>query len=93
MPTGAWTSGAGKAREPVGGVHRDGGTGVGPNAAGGGGEGVERTSSKSPGPASGLRVPRIVSVPPSASAPVPDENVCVHELTDGVNVLMLDRQS
>lgn len=93
MPTGAWTSGAGKAREPVGGIHRDGSTGVGPPATGGCGEGVERTASKGPGPGSGLRVPRIVSVPPPASAPVPGENACVHELTDVVNALTLNGQS
>jgi hypothetical protein len=74
-------------------MHRDGSTGVGPTAAGGGGEGVERAQSKGPGPASGLRVPRIVSVPPPASAPVPGENACVHELTDGVNALTLGGQS
>jgi hypothetical protein len=93
VPTGVWTSGAGKAREPVGGIHRDGSTGVAPTATGAGGEGVERTASKGPGPGSGLRVPRIVSVPPPTSAPVPGENACVHELTDGLNALMLDGQS
>jgi hypothetical protein len=87
VPTGVWTSGAGKAREPVGAIHRDGS--IGPTATGGGGEGVERTASKGPGP----RVPRIVSVPPPASAPVPGQNAFVHELTDGVNALTLDGQS
>jgi hypothetical protein len=90
VPTGVWTSGAGKAREPGGGIHRDGG----PMSAGGGAEGVERTPSKGAGPGSGLKVPRIMSAPSPAPAPnMPTENAGLHDLADGVKALVFDEQS
>jgi hypothetical protein len=54
---------------------------------------MERTLSKFPGPGSGLRVPRMVSAPPPASAPMPTENATTHDLMDGMNALALDEQS
>jgi hypothetical protein len=84
-----WTSGAGKAREPGGGVHRDNVGNVGPVS---GVEGVERTPSKGQGLTPGLRVPRIASDPPSSYAPVCGEDTCIPDLTDGVNALVLDKE-
>jgi hypothetical protein len=81
VPTGVWTSGAGKAREPGG-----------PVSANSVVEGVERTPSKGQGQAQGLRVPHVVSAPPSASAPVPSEDTCIPVLTDAVNALSLDKE-
>jgi hypothetical protein len=78
VPSGVWTSGAGKAREPV---NRDGGV-----------EGVERTPSKGQGLTPGFRVPRVVSAPPSGSATIPSEDTCIPDLTDGVNALALDME-
>lgn len=92
VPTGVWTSGAGKAREPGGGTHRDGdgGNSSGPVSATSV-EGMERTLSKGQGQAQGLRVPRVVSAPPSATAPVPSEDTCIPDLTDGMNALAFDK--
>jgi len=92
VPTGVWTSGAGKAREPGGGIHRDGDDGgnPGPVSASSAG-GMEHTLSKGQGQAQGLRVPRVVSAPPSATAPVPSEDTRIPDLTDGVNALALDK--
>jgi hypothetical protein len=92
VPTGVWTSGAGKAREPAGGVHRDGdgGGNYGPVSASSV-EGMERMPSKGHGQVQGLRVPRVVSAPPSATVPVPSEDTCIPDLTDGMNALALDR--
>ncbi|KAI0299309.1 hypothetical protein BC826DRAFT_996547, partial [Russula brevipes] len=90
-PTGVWTSGAGKAREPVGGMHRDGVGNAGPPTAIGGEEGVERTPSKGMGLVAGLRVPRMASAPPG-SVPLIGENACVQDLTDGVTALTLGRE-
>jgi hypothetical protein len=90
-PTGVWTSGAGKAREPGGGVHRDGVGNAGPPPAIGGEEGVERTPSKGMGLVAGLRVPRMGSAPPG-SVLVLSENACVQDLTDGVTALTLGRE-
>ena len=73
-------------------MHRDGGVSAGPTATGGG-EGMERTISKFPGPGSGLRAPRMVSAPPLASAPMPTENATTQDLMDGMNALALDEQS
>ncbi len=88
MPTGVWTSGAGKAREPGGGIHRDGGGNSGPVSASSV-EAVERMPSKG----QGFRVPRVVSAPPSASAaPVPSEDTCIPDLTDGTDALALDQE-
>jgi len=81
VPTGVWTSGAGKAREPGG-----------PISANSVVEGVERTPSKGQGQAQGPRVPHVVSAPPSASAPVPSEDTCIPVLTDAVNALSLDKE-
>ena len=91
IPTGVWTSGAGKAREPVGGIHRDGdgGGNFGPVSASSV-EGMERTPSKGQGQAQGLRAPRVVSAPPSATVPVPSEDSCLPDLADRVNALALD---
>ncbi len=90
VPTGVWTSGAGKAREP--GIHRDGDGGgdSGPVSASSV-EGMERAPSKGQGQAQGLRVPRVVSAPPSATAPLPSEDACIPDLTVGVNALALDK--
>jgi hypothetical protein len=84
-----WTSGAGKAREPGAGIQRDG-DGSGPVSASSV-EGMERTPSKAQGQAQGLRVPRVVSAPPSATAPVPSEDTCIPNLTGGVYALALDK--
>jgi len=92
VPSGVWTSGAGKAREPGGGTHRDGGSNAGPVSTSSGVEGVERTPSKGQGLTPGLRVTRVVSAPPSASATVPSEDTCIPDLTDGVNALALDKE-
>jgi hypothetical protein len=91
-PTGVWTSGAGKAREPGGGVYRDGdgGGNSGPVTASSV-EGMERTPSKAQAQAQGLRVPRVVSAPPSATVFVPSEDTCTLDLTDGMNALALDK--
>ena len=92
VPTGVWTSGAGKAREPAGGIHRDGdgsGNSSGPISASSV-EGMERAPSKGQGQAQGLRVPRVVSAP-SATAPLSSEDTCIPDLTDGVNALALDK--
>jgi len=88
VPTGAWTSGAGKAREPGGGMHRDGGN-AGPTAAGGSG-GMERTPSRGLGLTSGSRLPRIMSAPPPV--PVPGEDTGVQDLRDGMIELALDKE-
>jgi hypothetical protein len=73
---------------------RDGGGSAGPMSAGGGAEGVERTPSKGAGPASGLKVPRMMSAPSPAPAPtMPSENAGLHDLTDGVKALAFDEQS
>jgi hypothetical protein len=92
--TGVWTSGAGKAREPGGGVHRDGdgGGNSGPVSTSSV-EGMERTSSKgqSQAQAQELMVPCVVSAPPSATVPVPNEDTCISDLTDGMNALALDK--
>ena len=90
VPTGVWTSGAGKAREPGGSIHRDGGSNSGlvsPTNV----EGMERTPSKGQAHAPGLRLPRVVSAPPSATVPVPSEDTCIPDLTDGLNALALDK--
>jgi hypothetical protein len=87
-----WTSGAGKAREPAGGLHRDNGSNVVPVSMNNGAEGVERTLSKGQGLTPGLRVPRVVSAPPSGSATLPSEDTCIPDLTDGVNALALEKE-
>lgn len=92
MPTGVWTSGAGKAREPGAGVHRDSGSNAGPVSTSSGVEGVERSPSKGQGLTAGLRVPRVVSAPPSTSVPVSSEDTCIPDLTDGVNALALNKE-
>jgi len=89
VPTGVWTSGAGKAREPVGGMHRDGGGHAGPSAAGGGG-GMERTPSRGLGLTSGSRLPRIMSAPPPV--PILSEDTSVQDLRDGLIELALDNE-
>ena len=92
VPTGVWTSGAGKAREPGGGIHRDGdgGGNSGPVSASSV-EGMERMPSKGQAQGQGLRVPRVVSAPPSATVPVPSGDTCIPELVDGVNALALNK--
>jgi hypothetical protein len=89
VPTGVWTSGAGKAREPGGGIHRDGDGGNSGPLSASSLEGMERTPSKGQAQAQGLRVPRVVSAPPSAT--VPSEDTCIPDLTDGVNALAIDK--
>ncbi|KAI9510492.1 hypothetical protein F5148DRAFT_570825 [Russula earlei] len=86
VPTGVWTSGAGKAREPGGGVHRDGGGNTGVV----GGMGMESTPSRGSGLTSGPRLPRIMSAPP-ATAPPPREDVSLQDLRDGMIELVLDK--
>ena len=73
-------------------MHRDSVGNVGPVSMSSGVEGVERTPLKGQGLTPGLRVPRIGSDPPSASAPVPGEDTCIPDLTDGVNALALDNE-
>lgn len=74
-------------------MHRDGGGSAGPMSTGGA-EGVERMPSKGAGPASGLKVPRMMSAPSPAPAPnMPSENAGLHDLTDGVKALAFDEQS
>lgn len=90
VPTGVWTSGAGKAREPGGGIHRDGGSNFGPLSVSSV-EGMELTPSKGQIQAQGLRVPGVLSAPPSAIAPVLSEDTCMPDLTDGLNALALDK--
>jgi hypothetical protein len=91
-PTGVWTSGAGKAREPAGGIHRDGdGGGISGPVSASSVEGMERTPSKGQAQAQGLRVPRVVSAPPSATVPVPSQDTRIPDLTDAVNALALDK--
>ena len=77
-----WTSGAGKAREPVGGAHRDLNCG----------EGVERTPSKGVGLAPGPRVPRLASAPPPAPVFGPGGDSFVQELADSVSALALGKE-
>jgi hypothetical protein len=87
-----WTSGAGKAREPGGVIQRDGdGAGNPGPVSASSVEGMERTLSKGQGQPQGLRVPRVVSAPPSAIGPVPGEDTCIPDLMDGVNALALDK--
>jgi hypothetical protein len=84
-PSGVWTSGAGKAREPAGGVHRD-------NAAGattgivGGAEAVERTPSKGIMFVPGHKTSRVASAPP------PSEDSFVQDVTDGLGALALGKE-
>ena len=85
-----WTSGAGKAREPVGGAHahqhRDAhhcGDGVV----------VERAPSKSvagPGSGPGPKALRLTSAPPFAQGV--GEGVVLQDLADGVSALALGRE-
>ncbi|KAI9440371.1 hypothetical protein H4582DRAFT_1456086 [Lactarius indigo] len=82
MPSGVWTSGAGKAREPVGGAHRDAICG----------EGVERTPSKGMGLAPGPRAPRLASAPPPTHITAPGGDGFTQDLTDGVGALALGRE-
>lgn len=84
MPTGVWTSGAGKAREPVGSAqHRDAHFADGV---------LERTPSKGLGLAPGPKLPRLSSAPPPPPPPgvfVPGAEGFIQDLTDGVSALAL----
>ncbi|KAN0137007.1 hypothetical protein V8E53_005004 [Lactarius tabidus] len=78
-PSGVWTSGAGKAREPVGGAHCGGGDGV-----------VERTPSKGVG--MGPKAPRLASASAPLLAPgggSGEGGFVMQDLADGVSALAL----
>jgi hypothetical protein len=90
-PSGVWTSGAGKAREPGGGVHRDS-AGNAATVAASSGEGAERTPSKGMMLAPGHRAPRLASAPPPPPAHVPSEDGFVQDVTDGLGTLVLGKE-
>ena len=82
MPSGVWTSGAGKAREPGGGAHRDTNSG----------EGLEHTPAKGIGLALGPKIPRLASAPPPAPVVAPGGDGLVQDLTDGMYALALGKE-
>lgn len=77
-PSGVWTSGAGKAREPVGGAQRDAHCG----------DGVERTPSKGVGLVPGPKAPRLASAPVLGSG----GEIFVQDLADGMSALALGKE-
>ena len=89
-PSGVWTSGAGKAREPVGGVHRDSAGNAAIAAPGGGGEGVERTPSKGMMLASGHKAPRMAPAPPPVRAS--SEEGFIQDVTNGLGALAFSKE-
>ncbi|KAI0306055.1 hypothetical protein B0F90DRAFT_1695669 [Multifurca ochricompacta] len=91
VPSGVWTSGAGKAREPGAGAHRDGGGSAATPFTGIGGDGVERTPSKGQGLASGSRAPRLASAPPLGPAHVLSDDGYVQDMIDSVNSIALSK--